>query len=208
LLIYKAMDAYRDGRKGPFDSEELDALGSSCFKLGNKKLGEDTIIFNMTSGHDCPARHRCDMRDHCYAVADEKLWRTPLDYRRRQTVFWDTLNSSEFVDRMPIPRYFRFSEAGDFRTQADVDKMAEVAALLKLKYNIHTYGYTNMPDLDFSELKKFATVNGHGFMVSNKTVVKKKPDYDKDSICPGDCRHCNWCKVSTNRVVVFPERRR
>jgi len=207
LLIHKAMDEYRGGRTGPFSDEELDALGSSLFKLGNKKLGEDTIVFNMTSGHDCPSRDHCDCKDHCYAVADEKLWKTPLAYRRRQTVFWDTLNAKEFVDRMPIPRFFRFSEAGDFRTQKDVDKMAEIALLLRLEHGIWTYGYTNQAQFDFSELEQNATVNGHGFLVSNRVVIKAKPK-TTDDICPGNCRYCDWCKESTGRTIVFPERKR
>lgn len=205
--VYKAMEQYRNGRTGPLTGEEIEAWGSSSFKLGNKKLGEDTIIFNMTAGHDCPCRDKCDVKGNCYAVADEKLYAQALDYRRRQTVFWDSVDAQQFVRAMPIPRYFRFSESGDFRTQADVDKMAEVALILSNNYGIKTYGYTNRDDLDLSYLSSVATVNGHGFMVSNMTMIKDKPE-PGDIVCPGDCRYCYLCKEDSGNTIVFPRRKR
>lgn len=206
FLVYKAAHDFREGRDGPLNDDELRAWGSSSFKLGNHKIGEDTIIFNMTSGHDCPNRNKCDIKGNCYAVADEKLWKTPLDFRRRQNAFWDHTTIDQFIAAIPIPKYFRFSEAGDFRTQVDVDRMTIVAKELKKK-GITTYGYTNSDYLDFSELMKVAVVNGHGFMLNNKTVIKKKAA-DGDLICPGDCRDCDWCKVASNKTIVFEKRSR
>ena len=113
----------------------------------------------------------------------------------------------EFIKSMPIPTHFRFSESGDFRNQADVDKMTEIALVLKDTRGVETYGYTNRRDLNFTELEKTAVVNGHGFMLSNKTEIKAEPS-DTDDVCPGNCRYCDWCKVATSRVIVFPLRNR
>jgi hypothetical protein len=205
--VYKAADEYREGRTGPLTDDEIKAWGGSSFKLGNHKLGEDTIIFNMTSGHDCPCRNKCDVKANCYATADEKLYPNVLPYRRRQTIFWDSTTAEQFVEAMPIPRYFRFSESGDFRNQEDVDKMVEVAEILNARYNIRTYGYTNRDDVDLSELARVAVVNGHGFMINNKTVVKDKPE-EGDFVCPGDCRCCNACKEPGRKTIVFTKRKR
>ena len=205
--VYKASLAHREeGRTGKLTDKELESWGDSSFKLGNKKLGTDTIIFNMTSGHDCPCRDTCDVRANCYAVADEKLWGTPLEYRRRQNAFWDLTDVDQFLSAMPIPRYFRFSESGDFRTQADVDKMTEVAKRLSDR-GIITYGYTNRSDLDLTKLKEVAVVNGHGFMAGNVVkIVNDTSNYKY--VCPGNCRYCDWCKVSDGKTIAFPKRRR
>ena len=205
--VYQAMDAYNGGRTDKLTKEELDVWGSDSFKLGNHKLGEDTIIFNMTSGHDCPCRDKCDVRGNCYAVADEKLWKTPLDYRRRQNIFWDNTTIDEFIAAIPIPNYFRFSESGDFRTQVDVDRMTAVAKAIS-KRGIVTYGYTNRPDLDLTALMEVAVVNGHGFMANNATVIKEGDLSKYKFVCPGNCRTCDWCKVATEKTIIFPKRRR
>lgn len=184
----------------------LDDLSKSYFKLGNKKLGSDTVVFNMTSGMDCPVADKCEVVKHCYARADERFRPTALAYRRRQTKFWDSVNASQFVRAFPIPEYFRFSESGDFRTQADVNKMTEVAELLKLR-GIQAYGYTRRDDLDMSELSKEAVVNGSGFMLSNQTSVVTEIDPSKP-VCPGNCRTCDLCKVARGVDIQFKLRRR
>lgn len=206
-LINQAMLQYRGGETGPFTPREFKEFGESCFKLGNKKLGKDTIVFNMTSGHDCPSKGHCECRTNCYATADEMLWKTPLAYRRRQNAYWDKVTVDEFMRHVPIPTHFRFSESGDFRSQKDVDKMVEIAKRLKEERGVITYGYTNRYDLDFTELSKVAVLNGHGFMLGNKTCVKDDVE-PGDRVCPGDCRYCDWCKVATGMTIVFPRRNR
>ena len=206
FLIYKAMDAMGMDPERGLSHKEKKVMGDYCFKLGNKKLSTNTIIFNMTSGTDCPCKDTCEVREDCYAMADENLWKTPLDYRRRQEAFWKNTTAEEFVELMPIPKYFRFSEAGDFRSQKDVDKMKKVAALL-LEKGIRTYGYTNRSDLDFSDLMEVAVVNGQGFMVNNKIIIKSKPEKG-DIVCPGNCRYCDLCKRDDGIDIVFPKRKR
>lgn len=188
------------------DYELTEKLMKANFKLGNKKLGVDTVIFNMTSGMDCPARDTCDVAKRCYAKADERFRPNCLNRRRRQMAFWDSVTPEQFVKAFPIPRYFRFSESGDFRSQKDVDKMAVVAGILKERHGVVTYGYTNRPDLDMSGLMKHAVVNGHGFMLSNNTVVEDAPT--GPFVCPGNCRTCDYCKVARGVVVRFKLRKR
>ena len=55
--------------------------------------------------------------------------------------------------------YMRFSGDGDFKSQADIDKMSDIADVLALA-NIKVYGYTTREDLDYSNISDNMTVNG------------------------------------------------
>jgi len=134
----------------------------------------------------------------CYALKAERQYPAVLPYRRRQEQIWDSLPAEEIAlqlssilqrKRRPV-RYLRFSEAGDFRTQADVDKMCDVARLLP---DLVVYGYTARCDLDFTNCPDNMVVQGSGFMVHNKFSAVQSPDPDLP-ICPGNCRVCTLCK--------------
>lgn len=147
---------------------------------GNKKIGEDTLIFNITSATDCPSKSLglCHIPDgKCYALKAEKLYPGCLSYRRKQAEYFDARNSygiahdiyqvltKRIVDKykngqrklMDRIKYIRFSECGDFRSQTDVDKLNEAAEALNFVLNdrdgkkpIIWYGYSSRSDLDFS----------------------------------------------------------
>jgi hypothetical protein len=104
-------------------------------------------------------------------------------------------------------KQFRFSEAGDFANQAAVDKMAEICKLLKAG-GIACYGYTARKDLDFTELKEVATIQGSGFMVSNnfKFIPKGEKAEGCDVTCAGDCRICSICwEGKQGLTIASPE---
>lgn len=176
---------------------------------GNMKVGDDTLIFNMNAAVDCPADELglCPVFDICYARKAERQYRDVLNYRRLQEEVWKMTGPGEFVAAFvavaksksrPV-LYFRFSESGDFESQADVDKMAEIARLLSLE-GIKTYGYTARRDLCLEGLREFAVVNGSGFMASNE--FRAVPEFTKKNLrCPGDCRGCTLCKRPLGRVI-------
>ena len=181
--------------------------------IGNHKIGRDTMIINITSARDCMAKKLglCQFcgRKHnpCYARKAEKQYPQVLPYRRRQTGVWDRLSADEIADgliqiatrrrKTPI-RYLRFSEAGDFRTQADVKKMAHIAIVLN-RHNIIIYGYTARKDLDYARLPKNMVVQGSGFMVHNQFTAVKTPK--KGAVCAGNCRICGLCKTRSRRRI-------
>ena len=168
---------------------------------GNKKIGNDTLIININSATDCHSRALglCNIDEgKCYALKAEKAWPQVLPYRREQELYWYTHASSEIAQalrevierkRNPI-RYIRFSEAGDFGNQWDVDKLKDISLRLP---EVILYGYTARRDLSFVALPTNMVVNGSGFMVSNSFTAVREI-LDGEIQCPGNCRECNLCK--------------
>jgi len=105
--------------------------------------------------------------------------------------------------------YLRINEAGDFRSQSDVEKAAKLANYI-LEYGIKTYCYTARSDLNFSVVNPEAlTINGSGFMVHNMYKVIPAEKLNKNGVvCPGDCRTCSLCKVSACVEIQTPLRLR
>lgn len=171
-----------------------------CSK-GNSKIGDDTIIINITSARDCPSRKLglCRIAGKCYADKAERQYPSVLPYRRRQTQQFDALTAEDIAERVKgivkrrrkQTRYLRFSESGDFRNQADIVKLSRIADLLM--GTVKVYGYTARHDLDFRTVSPNMIVNGSGFMVHNIFTAMKDTD-GKDKVCGGNCRTCNMCK--------------
>ena len=68
--------------------------------IGNRKVGRDTIIMNITSSTDCPSRKRglCQVPPGaCYALSAEHRYPEVLPYRRSQTRIWDKLTAEEIA---------------------------------------------------------------------------------------------------------------
>ena len=184
------------------------------FSFGNKKIPETTGIFNFTPAADCPSRKLglCGHADICYARKAELPHRPAvLPFRRRQAEYWKGATPSDFVaDFLVCARIverksgrkvdtLRFSEAGDFPSQKDVDKFVKVATMLKRR-GFSVYGYTARRDLDFSKLMKAAVVQGSGFMLSNNFKVVDSPS-GKHKVCAGDCSICSLCRTAGKKVV-------
>jgi len=180
------------------------------FSFGNKKLPKSTLIFNLCAASDCPssALGMCQVGNRCYAKQAEVQWTAALRYRRRQQILFNELTVSELVgafkgailhrsERDEPVKYIRFSEAGDFKNQYEVDKLTSIFYLLKQwKPALSIYGYTARRDLHFLGLSEVATVNGSGFMLDNDFEAVEEVK-EEDLVCPGDCRGCDLC--------VFPK---
>ena len=115
------------------------------FARGNKKLPDSTFILNMNSATDCPSLKlgmcQCPSKGKgsCYAMKPERMYPNTLKSRREQARIWKKLSAREIATQLLDASHrarknkmkaFRFSEAGDFDSQADVDKMSEVCAIL------------------------------------------------------------------------------
>jgi len=184
------------------------------FSFGNLKLPVSTGIFNMTPYESCPSRllKICKVWKICYTrKAEQGFYKHVLPFRRRQMAYWKTCTAKDFIayflacsmiaerkSKVKVDS-LRFSEAGDFPAQCDVDKMATIASALKKK-GIATYGYTSRHDLDFSRLMKHATIQGSGFMLSNEFRIVDSPS-GNHPVCAGNCRICHLCMTSKNLVI-------
>jgi hypothetical protein len=132
---------------------------------GNKKVGADTLIFNMSPATTCPSKARglCNNVNICYAAREERNGARPtlLPYRLRQADYWRNHNAAEFITALNHIltwfrekskfriRYFRFNESGDLYGQSCVEKMYTIAEYLSDYHNVLTYLYTARKDLDF-----------------------------------------------------------
>lgn len=173
---------------------------------GNHKLGTDTLILNITSAADCMSRKLglCALGTKCYAMKAERMYKAVLPYRSKQTEYWDQNHPATIAmdlwkevsrtTKQPI-KYIRISEAGDFRDQADVDKLIKIAEILGA-IDVTLYGYTARKDLAFGKCPSNLIMNGSGFMIHNSfTAVPKVSLAQHKVTCAGNCRGCNLCKI-------------
>jgi len=180
---------------------------------GNKKV--PYYILNMGSATDCPSRKSgaCKVVDICYAMKAERLYKQVLPYRRRQAELWQSVTANEYVDALikmqsrsrTNKKVLRFSEAGDFATQADVDKMATIAQMLKAQ-GWTIYGYTTRTDLDLSALLEVCQVN-----LSNDSTAWIKAGANRfmavdapsgnNFVCVGDCTKCKLCLNKRGKII-------
>ena len=179
------------------------------YSLGNKKIGQNTIIFNMNPAKNCPSKllGLCKHPKRCYANVAERLYPACLPFRLRQELYWDS-NSTEAIAnnfltslmRHKKVKYIRFSEAGDFKSQKDVDKFYQIADILYgIKPNITIYGYTSRKDLLY-QTKKNVILAGTGFTIDNQfTPVDNYGDSKRTGLihkCANNCKICDFCKKS------------
>lgn len=72
----------------------------SLMHCGNRKIGTNTMIFNMCSAYSCPNRISglCLVCKHCYALKAEKLYPEVLPYRIRQEKYWNNTDINTIID--------------------------------------------------------------------------------------------------------------
>ena len=187
-------------------------------KISNHKIGDDTLIFNLCSSHNCPSKRLelCQLENpdiDCYGMNDEVFRPRALHYRNRQEFAWNCCSSKQIAEQIikrvegrrttPL-EYLRVSEAGDLKTQRDVAKLVDVAK--RLDGLVVTYVYTARSDLNFSKRGPLV-VNGSGFMVDNAFNIVPVPPKRKP-VCVNNCRLCDMCKEKGGRTIYAKFRRR
>lgn len=193
--------------------------------FGNHKIADTTAIFNFGAATDCPNREseHCQVPwEACYAGKSERLYGTPLAYRRRQEFIRDSLDAETFaraflamVDRKRNPvDTLRLSESGDFRSNADVRWANRVAQMLSEEADIDTYTYSASSYLNW-ELAQDFTVNASNDLEPygdrRFMAVDSMEDIPEDAImCPNDrdkrvlgksadeAKKCGDCRVCVN----------
>lgn len=189
----------------------------SFIKCGNYKLGDDILIFNMTSAKDCPSSKlgMCNVEKKgikCYAMKPEIQYPAVLPARRRQEKIWNDKTPRELAqlihkkikNRRKTTRYIRFNEAGDFRNQEDIKKLSYIADSVK-PLGVITYGYTSRVDLDFSNAKFLVKGSDNNNGNNGRTTIIEKGANAPNGffICPKDCRKCNLCMSDSKYNIAF-----
>lgn len=82
-------------KKIKFEKQEkyLPSYKGKVFSKGNKKLGEDTLIANLTSAEHCPAKELglCRVEHYCYAKKCERIY---PNYKRKNLIVEDWIGSA------------------------------------------------------------------------------------------------------------------
>lgn len=187
------------------------------FSNGNLKIGSDTMTYNLAAATDCPshALGLCNIRSRCYAMKAERgYYPNVLPHRRKQEQLWFQISAEAFAyDVLRVAsikkekiRFFRFNESGDAHSQNCILKMNQIAEILRIEGNIHTYTYSARRDLDWS-VSSNIVVNGANFMpgtfLSNSFIPVKTEKELKDFffVCKNDCRICDHCKFGGNKLI-------
>ena len=159
------IDTLRERMANADSVKDWSFILSDYISAGNNKITNTTAIFNMNSAHDCPNREseNCQVPwEDCYAGKSERVYKTPLDYRRRQEYLWDCMPADLWADafeclnsrkRKPFDS-IRFSEAGDFRSNGDIIRVNEIAK----RVSVPVYTYSASDYLNWSLADSF-TVN-------------------------------------------------
>lgn len=199
------------------------------YSIGNRKIGKDTLIFNMGSATNCPSKLAglCDI--NCYAMKAEKMYPQTLPYRTRQEKYWLETDAFEIAEEIQKAfnrnlktelKYVRVNEAGDFHSMACVEKLIQIAQILP---HIKFYTYTHRSDLihagmnipanlvintsnfsvkGFNQFKAIPEIKVHGMKKIAK--VKKEILNFADFACMGDCSICGYCKKSHGKTIGVP----
>jgi hypothetical protein len=204
------------------------------FKLGNKKIGYDTLIFNLGTAKHCPSKALglCKFENDfkslrkgktvCYACKME--WaKNVLNYRKNQLKYWLSEKTSKIITDINRIlekhqsnygiKYLRFNEAGDFHTLKDILRIQKIADFTGLR----VYTYTHRKDLidkliklGYKPTQNFV-INLSGFKRKGwntfKTVSKKTfKRYQKQNkfCCKMDCTQCDYCKYQDGITIYVP----
>jgi len=186
-------------------------------QAGNTKITDTTAIFNMNSAHDCPnygtvetgesETGLCQVpKESCYAAKAENIYKQTLPYRRRQEYLWDSMtpelwaeafNSLNGRKRKPFDS-IRFSEAGDFRSDADIIRVNRIAELVNIP--IYTYSASHKLNWDLAENFTVNASNGLAEYGDRRFIaIPKNEDKPDNSV---------WCPNSVQQKESIPADKR
>lgn len=135
------------------DKNELTWIDSSGkeykfeYAIGNSKIGTNTIIINMSTASNCMslALGLCSLGSSgkCYALHPEKLYKAPMEYRKRQEHQWSCMTPQAIAEilkkiksKFPSIKYVRLNEAGEFRNIPSEEPGRSIALKALAKMNI------------------------------------------------------------------------
>lgn len=197
-------------------------------KVGNLKIGDDTLILNMNHPLNCYCSKKgyCNLCGKCYAKKSSNTYINSCLYNIAAEINFMKLPVDKIISdieavilnaKTPI-KFIRFNEAGDFISYKHFKKANKIATYFKNKYNIISYSYTHNIELEkyITEINNSNIVVNYSYDIKTDLSVKKcivineqeiKNYVNDDSnyvICPGSCTNCSYCKNQTDkRIVIF-----
>ena len=155
--------------------------GNFEYSIGNKKIGKNTLIFNMGSATHCPSKKAGLCSINCYAMKSERLYHETLSYRDRQEQYWlenDAFQIAEDISQVVSSKnsnkrvktklkYVRLNESGDLHSAECLTKLIRIAEMIP---SVIFYTYTHRKDLIKSNTWKRLPKN----LVINTSNFKRK----------------------------------
>ena len=198
-------------KKGQYIKVEL-AQGTLTFRLGNAKLSEDILIFNLPAGTkgscivDCPG---------CYAKKAERMY--PGAAKVREENFRIVKENPDIISQvvpaiaakyMEYISTIRIHEGGDMFSKEYAQAWDITAGQLWMEYGIKTYTYTKT-DIRFDYLNAVESILPTGEInYGSKVWVEEKAQEldapicpatkEKDVTCGKDCSLC-----TDHKTVLF-----
>lgn len=210
------------------DSKAIEYLETNFMpnKVGNLKIGNDTIILNVNHALNCFSSKMgyCENCNQCYAKKSSTNYKNSCLYGLASEINFNRLSVNQIIKSIEKTikeakniKFIRFNEMGDFKSFKQFKKANEVAKHFFNKYNIISYTYTHNKDLRINKnyinnsfivmnwsfntndnSKKAITCNNPKDLIK---YYKKSNDY---VICTGNCFNCSYCKNKDDkRTIVF-----
>lgn len=210
-------------------SKALDYVNNGVMpvKIGNEKIGDDTIIINTNHALNCYCSKKgyCNMKEDCYAKKSSNTYVNSCLYNLAAEINFKKLSTEKIISDIEDVinsagsdvKFIRFNEAGDFINCDLFKKANKIATYFMKKYSIISYTYTHNKKLekDITDIYNSNIVLNYSYDVKTDLPVKKcivinKSDinnYINDNnyiICAGDCSNCSYCKnKAEKRIIIF-----
>lgn len=196
-------------------------------KIGNEKIGDDTIIINTNHALNCFCSKKgyCNMKKDCYAKKSSNTYVNSCLYNLAAEINFKNLSAEKIIFNIEEVinsadsdiKFIRFNEAGDFINYDLFKKANKIATYFMKKYDIISYTYTHNKELEeyITDIYDSNIVLNYSYDVKTSLDVKKcivinKSDiynYINDNnyvICGGVCSNCSYCKnKKEKRDVIF-----
>lgn len=210
-------------------SKALDYVNKKVMpvKIGNEKIGDDTIIINTNHALNCYCSKKgyCNMKKDCYAKKSSNRYVNSCMYNLAAEINFKNLSTEKIIYDIEEVinsadsdiKFIRFNEAGDFINYDLFKKANKIATYFMKKYCIISYTYTRNKELEeyITDIYNSNIVLNYSYDVKTSLDVKKcivinKSDiynYINDNnyvICGGVCSNCSYCKnKKEKRTVIF-----
>lgn len=196
-------------------------------KIGNEKIGDDTIIINTNHALNCYCSKKgyCSIKKDCYAKKSSNIYINSCLYNLAAEINFKKLSAEKIIADIEAAiksadtdiKFIRFNEAGDFISYDSFLKANKIATYFKNKYDIVSYTYTHNIELEdnIRDIYNSNIVLNYSYGVKTSLDVKKCIVINKSDIynyidnknyviCTGVCSNCSYCKnKNETRVVAF-----
>lgn len=210
-------------------SKALDYVNNSVMpvKIGNEKIGDDTIIINTNHALNCYSSKKgyCNIKKDCYAKKSSNTYINSCLYNLAAEINFKKLSAKKIISDIEEViksadsdiKFIRFNEAGDFINYDLFKKANKIATYFMKKYDIISYTYTHNKELEryINDIANSNIVLNYSYNVKTSLDVKKCIVINKSEIynyindnnyviCGGVCSSCSYCKnKKDNRIIIF-----